>query len=104
MNRIVTVVNSGLEYEADQRHAEILMRDMGIDEGSKGVVTPGSNGEGGPEFGGDRNESKFRAVAARGNYLAQDRMDIRSRRKRCPGSCRSPRIKTEGRRRDWQGI
>ncbi len=39
-------------------------------------MTPGSNGEGGPDFGGGRNESKFRAVAARGNYLAQDRMGI----------------------------
>ncbi len=28
LNRIVTVANGGLEYEADQRHAEILMKDM----------------------------------------------------------------------------
>ena len=41
LNRVVTVTENGLEYEADQRHAEILMRDMGIDESSKGVVTPG---------------------------------------------------------------
>ncbi len=45
---IVTVTENGLEYEADQGHAEILMRDMGIDEGCKGVVTPGlSTNEGG---------------------------------------------------------
>ncbi len=47
LSRIVTVTNGGLEYEADQRHAEFLMKDMGIDEGSRGVTTPGSNGEGG---------------------------------------------------------
>ncbi len=48
LNRIVTVTENGLEYEADQRHAEILIRDMGIDESSKGVVTPGvSIAEGG---------------------------------------------------------
>ena len=41
LNRIVTVTKDGLEYEADQRHAEILMRDMGVDEDCKGVVTPG---------------------------------------------------------------
>ena len=35
------VTEDGLEYEADQRHAEILMRDMGMDESCKGVVTPG---------------------------------------------------------------
>ena len=41
LNRIVTVTENGLEYEADQRHAEILMKDMGVDENCKGVVTPG---------------------------------------------------------------
>ena len=59
LNRIVTVTGNGLEYEADQRHAEILMRDMGIDEGSKGVVTPGvSTSEGGQaQEGQARGES-----------------------------------------------
>ncbi len=38
LNRIATVTENGLEHEADQRRAEILMRDMGIDEGCKGVV------------------------------------------------------------------
>ncbi len=41
LNRIVTVTDDGLEYETDQRHAEILMRDMGIDESSEGVVISG---------------------------------------------------------------
>ncbi len=31
LNRIVAVTEDGLEYEADQRHAEILMSDKGID-------------------------------------------------------------------------
>ncbi len=31
LDRIVTVANGGLEYEADQRLAEILMKDMGVD-------------------------------------------------------------------------
>ncbi len=30
LNRIVTVESGGLEHEADQRHAEILMEDVGI--------------------------------------------------------------------------
>ncbi len=47
LSRIVTVTSRGLDYEADQRHEEILMKDMGIDEGSKGVTTPGSKSEGG---------------------------------------------------------
>jgi hypothetical protein len=78
LNRIVTVTENGLEYEAGQRHAEILMRHMGTDESSNGVVTPGaSTAEGGQTgevlVGG---ESLSRAVAARGNYLGKDRMDM----------------------------
>ncbi len=46
------MASGGLEYEADQRQAEILIKDMGIDEGSKGVITPGSNGEGGQDVKG----------------------------------------------------
>ncbi len=40
LNRIVTVTENGLEHKADQRHAEILRRDMGMDERCKGVATP----------------------------------------------------------------
>ena len=35
LSRIATVADSGLGYEADQRQAEILMKNMGIDEGAK---------------------------------------------------------------------
>ncbi len=41
LNRIVKVTDEGLEYEADQRHAEMLMRGMGVEESSEVVVTPG---------------------------------------------------------------
>ncbi len=47
LSRIATVTSGGLDYEAHQRHTEILMKDIGIDEGSKGVTTPGRNSEGG---------------------------------------------------------
>ncbi len=39
--RIVIVTENGLEHEADKMHAEILMRYVGVDESSKGVVTSG---------------------------------------------------------------
>ncbi len=52
----MTVTDGGLEYEADQRNAEILMKDTGTEEGSRGVTTPGSNGEGGQDVKGDRRE------------------------------------------------
>ncbi len=60
-----------VEYEADQRHAEILMRDTGINESSKLVMTPRvSNIEGGlAQEGQARGESLLRTAAATSNYL-----------------------------------
>ncbi len=74
LNKIVTVT----EHEADQRHAEILMRDVGIDEGCKGAVTPGVSTTEGWQTGEVLvgGESLIRAAAARGNYLGKDRMDM----------------------------
>ena len=58
LNTIVTVTDHGLEYEADQWHAEILMKDMCADESSKGVTTPGvvSTGEGGETGEGEARQ------------------------------------------------
>ena len=69
------MTDKGLQYEADQRHAEIIMRDMGVDESAKEVATPGVSSIEGGQVQGDqvRGESLFRAVAARGNYFGQDR-------------------------------
>ncbi len=41
LNGIVTVTEKGLEYEADQRHVEIIVNDLELTSESKGVVTPG---------------------------------------------------------------
>ncbi len=41
LNRIVTVTERGLEYEADQRHAEIMVNNLGLSLECRGVVTPG---------------------------------------------------------------
>ncbi len=41
-NRIATAMDQELYYEAEQRHAEVLMKDICIGESSKGVVTPGA--------------------------------------------------------------
>ena len=65
LNRIVTVTENGLEYEADQRHAEIFMKDMGNDEGSRGLTTPGSNSEGGQDVGGEVKEKDIKGICPR---------------------------------------
>ena len=41
LNRIVNWTANGIEYESDQRHAEIIVKQMGILANSKSVVTPG---------------------------------------------------------------
>ena len=70
------VCSTKFEYEADQRHAEILVRDVGLKEHSTGVTTPGVNDDGGAVDEGEVHETLYKAIAARANYLAQDRPDI----------------------------
>ena len=75
LNRIVEYGDNVLYYEADQRHAEDVISGMGLSDDSKTVVTPGING---PTQAGKitMNGTQFRMLAARCNYLAQDRPDI----------------------------
>ena len=42
LNRILRWTSSGWEYEADQRHAELIFRGMNL-EGAKAVKTPGED-------------------------------------------------------------
>ena len=41
LNAIVTWTKEGIEYEADQRHAEIIVQQMGLERDSRKVNTPG---------------------------------------------------------------
>jgi len=80
LNRIVRCLKDGWEIEADQRHVDIIVRDFGLNE-AKPVSTPG---ELETKYDQELNEieldetdaSKFRALAARANYLSADRPDI----------------------------
>ena len=44
LNRVIGWGDSNITYEADQRHAEIIIRGMGL-ENAKAVTTPGSREE-----------------------------------------------------------
>ena len=76
LNRIIRWTDSGLEYEADPRQAERLVKGLGL-EGAKALTTPGVKvtaedllkDETLPE----EKTTPFRALAARANYLAADR-------------------------------
>ena len=75
LNRIVEYDGNTLTYEADQRHAEVVVKGMGLSVESKSVVTPGTNT---PMQAGSLglSDSQYRMLAARCNYLAQDRPDM----------------------------
>jgi len=80
LNRIIRRTEQGWEYEADQRHAEILVEALKL-KGANSVTTPGEEEkeweveENGQELSGE-DATRFRALAARANYLALDRPDI----------------------------
>ncbi len=79
LNRVVRRTSEGIEYEADPRQAEKLIRECGL-EGSNTAATPGVRAS----FAETENDEElkpelhtaFRATAARANYLAADRIDI----------------------------
>ena len=91
LNRVVGWSKDGLFYEADQRHAEIVIRDLGL-ENAKAAPTAGTREEqkaaSVPTTGqkvevveellelSAKDSRWFRGVAARCNYLAQDRVDL----------------------------
>ena len=96
LNRPIEWTTGGITYEADQRHVEIIGRDLGL--GSKVKHTPYpyekptayevNNPT--PELD-SKTATLYRAVVARANYLSQDRSDIRYAVKELCRSMSSPR-------------
>ena len=79
-NRVLQCTDHELEWEADRRRSELIVRHCNLDEKSKAVVTPGEK----REFE-DRESSpdltyeeahRSRAIVAMGNYICQDRSDV----------------------------
>ncbi len=78
LNRIIRWCNDRVEYEADPRQLERLVAECGL-EGAKPVATPGVKATF-KELEEDvplpqELHTPFRGAAARGNYLAADRID-----------------------------
>ena len=80
LNRIIRITDKGWEYEPDQRHAEIIVEQLGLKE-PKSVETPTEEEkkwaaeEDAKELSPDR-QNIFRSIAARCNYTAADRPDL----------------------------
>ena len=81
INRVLSWASQGIQHEADQRHADIVVEQLGLDQ-AKGVSTPGSKEDvdkvlltpGAPLQ--PQEAAEYRALVARLNYLALDRPDI----------------------------
>ena len=79
MNRIIRWTSRGIEYEADPRQVEKLLREIEL-EGANGAVTPGQKilshqVESEVELP-ERDFTRFRGLAARVNYLSADTIDV----------------------------
>ena len=80
LNRIVSCDNSGWHMEADPRHAELIIEQLGADIG-RAVATPGVDGANEEDEEEDTDivgsdATRFRGLAACCNYLSFDRPDI----------------------------
>ena len=76
------MLEDGIEYEADKKHAVRIWEELGMDEKTKGRDCPISKADDQNVDGEDETElskeeaSKFRRIAATANFLALDRTDI----------------------------
>ena len=83
LNRIIRWTKSGIEYEPDQRHAEKVVNDLGLEK-SREVSTPcvpevainQKKDEKSKVLLEPQDATRFRGIAARINYLAADRPDL----------------------------
>lgn len=83
LNRIVEWTHEGINIEADQRHAEIIVRELGL-ENAVPLSSPPVDKINPKNLSDDdlaelvgKDATSFRAMVARANYLSIDRSDIR---------------------------
>ena len=94
LGRTLRWTEDGLEYTADERHREQLMKATGLNETSNGVVGPAAKDDmdepGDEDDIGAAESARYRGAAARLNYLAQDRCDIQYATKEVCSTMSSP--------------
>jgi hypothetical protein len=100
LNRTLRWTSSGIEYEPDPKHAKIVIKECEV-EASRSSKIPGARKED-DERGGallsSTRASQYRAVVARLNYLAADRMDLQYSTKNLSRQMANP---TEA---DWEQV
>jgi hypothetical protein len=90
-----------IEYEADPKHAEEIIKRVGLELNSKGLDTPFvkvtlEDLEEESEALSKEESTEFRALAATANYLAQDRVDMQFAAKEICRDMASPTLKSWG--------
>lgn len=109
LNRVIGWTSDGIEYKSDQRHADTIVREFGLED-CKTVSAPGTN-EAKNTFEESRGEvlteesaTKFRSIAARLNFLALDRAGLGATRvvQKSPWSKRDDYINSFA-DSDWAG-
>ena len=85
LNRTIRWTPQGISWEHDQRHVSEVVRTLGLEKANS-INTPGTDADpsksnsptpDGEDELGKEEATMFRAVAARLNYLSQDRPDIK---------------------------
>ena len=79
LNRIVEWGADGIRYEGGPRHAEAIIKAMGVD-GKNPAAAPGCKAKNDDDDEamelGKEEATEFRSLAARANFMAMDRPDI----------------------------
>ena len=109
LNRILKYTESGIEMEADLRHAEIIIQQLGLDN-AKPLSIPSADEVKRPDDETKLNPeytTQYKSIVARANYLAADRPDIQFAVKKLATSMAAQqfklaRIKTTGQIFKWK--
>ena len=94
LNRIITVEPNGYTYEPDSRHAELIIKELGLKD-AKAVSSPVAEHHEVEELLDHERFKKYQSICARTNFLAIDRLDIQYASKECCRSMSRPTL------RDW---
>eukprot|EP00811_Abedinium_folium_P011703 NODE_2083_length_2297_cov_2.764055.p4 GENE.NODE_2083_length_2297_cov_2.764055~~NODE_2083_length_2297_cov_2.764055.p4 ORF type:complete len:180 (-),score=46.66 NODE_2083_length_2297_cov_2.764055:579-1118(-) len=96
MQRCVAASADGpdqIQYETDQRHAELIIAAMCLEPSREPLVTPGDKADDSPLEGdplGQEELGVFRSCCMRMMYLALDRLDFANAAKECGRAMSSP--------------
>ena len=99
LGRTIRWEDWGVTCEADPKHRRLVMEALGLEENSKSLAAPGAKEDDmaekrnqGEEERDSTEDTKFRAIAARLNYMAADMPDIQFA---CKEACREMSAPTE---------